>query len=160
MLEHMSEIYWKVRAALGPQTLLIVGVGIIVRDEQGRILLQRRADNGQWAQPGGAMDVGESAQECAVREALEETGWRVEITGFLGLYTDPVLMHMTYPDGNQVQVVALQFEGRALEYVGGEDGEALEVGWFFPGEFPQNLHELDRPILMDAVSNLPRPFVR
>ena len=156
----MSEIYWKVRAALGTQTLLLVCAGIVVRDEQGRILLQRRADNGQWAHPGGAMDLGESAQECAVREALEETGWRVEITGFLGLYTDPVKMHMTYPDGNQVQIVALQFEGRALEYVGGEDGEALEVGWFFPSEFPQNLHEFDRPILMDAVSDAPRPFVR
>ena len=156
----MSEIYWKVRAALGTQTLLLVCAGIVVRDEQGRILLQCRADNGTWAQPGGAMDVGESAQECAVREVREETGWRVEITGFLGIYTDPLKMHMTYPDGNQVQVVALQFEGRALEYVGGEDGEALEVGWFFPAELPKNLHELDRPILMDAISDLPRPFVR
>ncbi|WP_407703199.1 NUDIX domain-containing protein [Streptomyces solincola] len=52
-------------------------------------MLQRRRDTGQWALPGGAQDIGETATECVVRECLVETGIVAEITGFLGVYTNP-----------------------------------------------------------------------
>jgi hypothetical protein len=53
---------------------LIPASNMLVVDEVGAILLQRRRDTGQWALPGGAQDIGETAAECAVRECLEETG--------------------------------------------------------------------------------------
>ena len=54
-------------------TPLAVGDAAII-DEAGRMLLIQRADNRQWAMPGGAFEVGETPAEGAVREALEETG--------------------------------------------------------------------------------------
>jgi NUDIX domain len=50
---------------------LIPASNLLVVDEDGAILLQRRPDTGQWALPGGAQEIGETAAECAVRECLE-----------------------------------------------------------------------------------------
>lgn len=57
-----------------------------VIDETGKILLIRRADNGLWAMPGGALDVGETPAEGAVREVLEETGVTCEPVALVGVY--------------------------------------------------------------------------
>ena len=54
-------------------TPFAVGDAAVI-DDQARILLIRRADNGLWAMPGGVLEVGETAAEGVVREALEETG--------------------------------------------------------------------------------------
>src|SRR5580704_10876868 len=61
---------------------LIPASNLLVVDERSAILLQRRRDTGQWALPGGAQDIGETAAQCAVRECLEETGILADITGF------------------------------------------------------------------------------
>ena len=52
-------------------------------------LMIRRSDNDNWAVPGGAIDLGESMVQAAVRETREETGIECEITGLVGIYTDP-----------------------------------------------------------------------
>ena len=49
----------------------------------------RRTDNDNWAVPGGAIDLGESVAQAAVRETKEETGIDCEITGLVGIYSDP-----------------------------------------------------------------------
>jgi ADP-ribose pyrophosphatase YjhB (NUDIX family) len=69
--------------------LLFVGARAVVRDEAGRVLLIRRSDNGQWALPAGALEVGESVVEGAIREVREETGLTAtQLTPF-ALYTGP-----------------------------------------------------------------------
>jgi 8-oxo-dGTP pyrophosphatase MutT (NUDIX family) len=77
---------------------LIPASNLLVVDESVAILLQHRRDTGQWALPGGAQDIGETAAQCAVRECLEETGITAEITGFLGVYTNPKHI-VAYTDG-------------------------------------------------------------
>lgn len=57
-----------------------------IADEHGRLLLIQRADDGLWALPGGAIDMGETPVEGAKREALEETGLVVEATDLLGVW--------------------------------------------------------------------------
>ncbi|MEU6190325.1 NUDIX domain-containing protein [Nocardia sp. NPDC047038] len=64
------------------------GASASVTDEHGRVLMQRRDDSGNWSLPGGIMEVGETLEDCAVRETREETGLDIEITGLLGIYTD------------------------------------------------------------------------
>lgn len=63
---------------------LVVAVVAVVRDAEGRLLMIERSDNGVWALPGGAQDIGESTAQAAVREVEEETGLLVEVTGICG----------------------------------------------------------------------------
>lgn len=65
---------------------LVPAASVVVVDADGRVLLQRRTDNGMWALPGGTMELGESIGDCGIRETYEETGIRIEITGIVGLH--------------------------------------------------------------------------
>ena len=67
----------RVRTSVGDaDTLLFVGARGVILDEQGRLLLIQRSDNRRWAIPAGAMELGESMEERAIREVWEETGLR------------------------------------------------------------------------------------
>ena len=68
---------------------LVPSVNVVVTNAAGDVLLIRRSDNQNWAVPGGAIDLGESMVQAAVRETKEETGIDCEITGLVGIYTDP-----------------------------------------------------------------------
>ena len=53
---------------------LVPSVNVVVVNDVGEILMIRRSDNDNWAVPGGAIDLGESMVEAAIRETLEESG--------------------------------------------------------------------------------------
>ena len=111
------------------QGKLRLGCSAAIFDEQGRIFLTRRADNGQWCLPGGGMESGESAAEACVREVWEETGLRVRVKRLVGVYSHPDQL-VVYPDGNKAHIVALHFE---VEITGGEPGlsnETTDFGYF------------------------------
>ena len=80
--EEMGRIF---RGDLGIRTPF-VGVDGAVFDAEGRLLLIQRKDNGSWAMPGGAADVGETPSAVAVREVWEETGLRVRAVRLVGVY--------------------------------------------------------------------------
>ncbi|MFB8003124.1 NUDIX domain-containing protein [Nocardia sp. NPDC056000] len=82
-------------------------------DDSGRVLMQRRGDSGNWSLPGGIMEVGETLEECVVRETREETGLDIEITGLLGIYTDPAHV-IEYADGEVRQEFAVVYYGRVI----------------------------------------------
>ena len=68
---------------------LVPAVNVVVANDAAEILLIRRTDNGNWALPGGTIDLGESVAQAAVRETLEESGIECAITGIVGIYSDP-----------------------------------------------------------------------
>ena len=68
---------------------LVPSVNVVVVNDTGAILMIRRSDNENWAVPGGAIDLGESMTQAAIRETKEESGIDCEITGLVGIYTDP-----------------------------------------------------------------------
>ncbi|MEU8585453.1 NUDIX domain-containing protein [Streptomyces sp. NPDC048664] len=112
---------------------LVPAASVVVVDGAGRVLLQRRADNGVWALPGGAMNLGESLPDCARRETREETGYDVELTGIVGTYTDPGHV-FAYDDGEVRQEFSVCFLARP---VGGRiavSDESTDVRWFAPAE--------------------------
>jgi ADP-ribose pyrophosphatase YjhB (NUDIX family) len=132
----------------------------VVFDSAGRLLLQRRTDNGNWALPGGTMEIGERADECIVREVQEETGYEVEVVRLVGIYSDPVHTTMTYPDGNTVAYVSALFECRVL---GGEpklSEETSAVNWFDPTALPTPFQPGHVPRVQDALARRKAAFFR
>ncbi|GAB2929556.1 hypothetical protein GCM10027280_16340 [Micromonospora polyrhachis] len=79
----------QLRALAGDRTLMFVGARAVVRDDAGRVLLIQRSDNGHWAMPAGAMELGESIADCAAREVREETGLLTSAVTAFSLYTGP-----------------------------------------------------------------------
>src|SRR6266487_4253653 len=126
-----------------PQANSIVpSVNVIVTNDKSEILLIKRSDNDNWAVPGGAIDIGESMTEAAVRETKEETGVDCEITGLVGIYTDPRhVIHYTSNDEVR-QEFSIVLTARA---VGGEltpSDESLDVRWIEREHLGD--HEMDR----------------
>jgi ADP-ribose pyrophosphatase YjhB (NUDIX family) len=94
----------------------------------GDLVLLRRAIEpgyGAWAQPGGFLEIDETAQEGAVRETLEETGLIVEPTALVGVYTRP-----------PAAVVVICWEARIVGGEASATSESLEVQAFRPAAIP------------------------
>jgi ADP-ribose pyrophosphatase YjhB (NUDIX family) len=64
-------------------------VDIIIEVEGGIVLIERKNPPPGWAIPGGFVDYGETVEAAAIREAREETGLDITLTGLLGVYSDP-----------------------------------------------------------------------
>jgi ADP-ribose pyrophosphatase YjhB (NUDIX family) len=115
---------------IGRTAQLKLGCSATILDESGsKILLTRRADNARWCLPGGAMDPGESLEECCQREVWEETGLTVRVVRLIGIYSTPHRVTY-YADGNRWHVVAANF---LAEITGGSLGlsnETTEAGFF------------------------------
>jgi len=75
-----------------PETPLLtvdIIIELVDRPRQTVVLIERAHEPLGWALPGGFVDVGETLEQAAVREALEETNLDVELTDLLGCYSDP-----------------------------------------------------------------------
>lgn len=110
-------------------TSIVPAVSVVVSNDAGEILLIRRTDNGTWALPGGAMDIGESLAQAAIRETKEETGIDCEITGLSGIYTDPGHLILYTSNGEVRQEFSIVLTARAT---GGQptlSSETSEVRW-------------------------------
>ncbi|MBL7255949.1 NUDIX domain-containing protein [Paractinoplanes lichenicola] len=110
-------------------TSLVPSANVIVADDDGRVLLVRRSDNGNWALPGGAMDLGESLPATAVRETAEETGLNVEITGLVGIFTDPRHVILYTSNGEVRQEFSVVFAARAIGGTLSTSSETTDVRW-------------------------------
>lgn len=112
----------------------------VVTDDDGRVLLVHRVDNGLWALPGGGMELGESIEDCAVREVKEETGLDVEIVSLVGVYTNPNHV-IEYTDGEVRQQFSLCYATRLLGGVLAHDDESTDLQWVLPADIPAlNMH--------------------
>jgi ADP-ribose pyrophosphatase YjhB (NUDIX family) len=67
----------------------VPSVNVVVANDQGEILLIRRTDNDNWTLPGGAMDIGESIKDAAVREVKDKTGFDINVTVWSGFTPTP-----------------------------------------------------------------------
>jgi len=91
----------------------VTSVSVVEVTNQAGELLVHKTDNELWALPGGGMDVGEYIADAAVRGTKEETGMDIEVTGLVGLYTNPGHV-MAYDDGEVRQQCSACFTSRLL----------------------------------------------
>lgn len=138
---------------------LVVAVAAVVQNDQGHILMIERTDNGLWAIPGGAQDIGETTREAVVREVEEETGILVEVTGVTGIYSDPRHV-IAYDDGEVRQEFSITFRARP---VGGNvrtSSESKRVEWVSPDRTPSlNIHPSVRLRITHALESRESPFL-
>lgn len=125
----------EIRATAGHQLLLLPGVSAVVIDDQGRVLLGRRADTGKWSIIGGIPEPGEQPADTAVREVFEETAVRCVPERVVLVQA---LKEIEYPNGDHCQFMDISLLCRAT---GGRarvnDDESLEVDWFAVDALPE-----------------------
>jgi ADP-ribose pyrophosphatase YjhB (NUDIX family) len=138
---------------------LVVATSAIVTDDRGRILLQRRADSGNWALPGGGMEMTESLTGSVIREVKEETGYDIEVTGLVGTYTDPRHI-IAYTDGEVRRQFNICYTARI---VGGHlaiSDESTEIRFIDPDDLPSlRMHHTQQLRLRHYLENRDRPYL-
>ncbi|WP_216320139.1 NUDIX hydrolase [Deinococcus aestuarii] len=161
------------RAVWGPSPLVSVGVSVLLQDDSGRVLLQRRGDDGLWGVPGGSLEPGEDFLTAAHRELLEETGLTCPKLAPLplekGLISGPQFYHR-YPNGDEIYLVGAQVHGTlpasALDHAAPDDsGETLDLAWFGLDDLPplnSNINRVSMNVLraragLPPLSLLPFP---
>jgi len=139
---------------------LVPSANVIVVNDQGEILMIRRTDNGNWAVPGGAMDIGESITEAAIRETAEETGITCEITGLTGIYTSPKHV-IRYTSNEEVrQEFSVVFTARAVSGALAPSSESTEPQWISPQAIPDlKMHPSMRQRIQHYLDRLPQTYL-
>ncbi|NOU95721.1 NUDIX domain-containing protein [Paenibacillus sp. LMG 31456] len=118
------------RKVVGSRPLIMAGACVIVLNDKGHILLQKRTDSLDWGTIGGALELGESLEEAAARELYEEAGLIAKQYKFITLFSGKD-MYYKYPHGDEIYNVMAVYE--ALQ-IGGtpviNDNEGLELAYF------------------------------
>ena len=121
---------------------LVPSVNVVVVNDAGEILLIRRTDNDNWAVPGGAIDLGESVAQAAIRETLEESGIECAITGIVGIYSDPRHVILYTSNGEARQEFSIVLTARPLSGQPTPSNESSDVRWIPSSEIPD--YTMDR----------------
>ena len=124
------------RSLVGNRPLIIPATRSVVMDGEGRILLIRRKDTGEWGFPAGAVELGESVLDCCRREVKEETGLEVTSALAIAIYSEP-RFHHTDQYGNQRQMLTVVFLVREWAgQVGSRTEETTECRFFEMSNLP------------------------
>ena len=135
----MSDYIMDLRKIVGHRPLLQVGASVIVEDEKGRILLQKRSDNHYWGYAGGSIELDENVEDAAKRELFEETGLTAERLELFGIFSGKD-MHYIYPNGDEVSNIDIVYICR--DYTGTlrrQENEVEELKFFALNEIPQKI---------------------
>lgn len=124
--------------AAPPANSVKVAVSAVVQDNQGRILLIRRSDNGKYSIPGGGLEAGETVAQAVVREVLEETGIEVDVTDLVGVFSNPDHV-IAYDDGEVRQEFSVCFRAKPVGGAPRLSDESTAVEWISL----EQLRELD-----------------
>ena len=136
----------QLRQYIGHRPILLVGAGMFILDDQDRLLLMKRSDNGCWGLPGGATDPGEVIEDAAKREVLEETNLEVGEMSLFGVFSGSELYYK-YPNGDEVYNVTIMYLSRNWRGEVKLNDEHTEWKWFSVRDIPENVSPPIKPIL-------------
>jgi 8-oxo-dGTP diphosphatase len=126
-----------------------VSVAAVVTDDNDRVLVIQRRDNGAWQLPGGVLELDESPDAGVRREVREETGVEVEPQRLTGVYKNMSL-----------GVVALVFRARVVAGTPTETEESAAVAWWTADQVAADMSEAFAVRILDALRTDPTPAVR
>jgi 8-oxo-dGTP pyrophosphatase MutT (NUDIX family) len=141
MLEYIREM----RKLIGHKPLLICGASVIVFNAAGEVLMLERSDNECWCFPGGALEPGESLEETAKREVLEETGLTLEGIELFGVFSGEDL-HYIYPNGDEVYIVDVVFKSNRFSGVLKVNEESRKAEFFKISSLPEKISPPVKPV--------------
>ena len=146
----------ELRQAIGPRKIILNAAGAII-EKDGKILLQRRTDNGKWGLIGGLLEMNETYQEAALREAREETGLEIRLDSFVGIFHNH---HMVWGNGDAAHVVAAYFTASIVSGTPRVDEESYELKFFGKDELPALFAEDHRAALEAYYGGVRYPLLR
>lgn len=130
----------ELRAVVGHRPLIFVGAVVVIVDEEGRLLLEeRKFPKDVWGLPGGLMELGESTEDTAKREVMEETGLTVDELNLINVYSGP--QHFVVAEnGDEFYVVTIayysnKYQGELIV----DQKESLSFQFFSPTELPSKM---------------------
>lgn len=146
----------ELRALVGHRPLILVGAVVIIRDRSGRFLLQQRLHPyGKWSFPGGLMELGESTEDTARREVLEETGLVLGELEFIDVFSGPRNFTKA-PNGDEFYTVTIAYSTH--EFSGEltiDKSESLDFQFFHQNDLPNEIVRSHRVILDRYLSQRP-----
>ena len=145
-MNYISEI----RKKVGHDPVFMPAVGCVII-KNGKILLQKRTDNGAWAEHGGALDLGETYLDALNRELKEE----INVTPINPIQVNTYSgeeMHFFYPNQDEVYVVSVVYLVENYEgELKADLEEVSELQWFDIDNMPSNIHKPDVHSIKDAI---------
>jgi ADP-ribose pyrophosphatase YjhB (NUDIX family) len=143
----------RLRRAVGHELLVLPSVAVLPRDADGRLLLVRIVDTGQWAVIGGAIEPDESPEDAARRESREEAGIEVALGGIVAVLGGPQF-RLIYPNGDQTSYVSVVFDAAVTGGTPRPDGEETSaVAWWSLHQLPyREMSGFTRALLSGALS--------
>ena len=149
----MTDYIKTMRKHIGHERLILVGASVLVHKD-GKVLLQKRRDSGCWGDAGGCMELGETVEETAKRELLEETGLTAHSLELVGVFSGKDLYH-TYPNGDMVANVCCAYicEDFSDEMITATD-ETVDLQWFDLDNIPENISPPVVPVLKQCIDVL------
>ena len=144
----MSGYIMDMRKVVGHRCILQVGASVILEDEHGRVLLQKRVDNHMWGYAGGSVELDEKVEDAAKRELYEETGLIANSLELFGVFSGKEL-HYIYPNGDEVSNIDVVYVCR--DYCGElkrQEDEVVELKFFDYASLPEKLSPPIKPVLL------------
>lgn len=144
----MTDYIKDIRKKIGHAPIFCPGSGAIIY-KQGKVLLQKRQDNGKWSIHGGAVELGETYLQALDRELKEEINVKPINPKLVGIYTGKNF-YFEYPNGDKIYdslcvFLVEEYEGNLQK----DNSEVTDLQWFDLENLPEQLDREDGLILQD-----------
>ena len=134
------------RKVLGNRPIIMAGSSVLILNDKNELLLEKRADDGLWDCPAGSMELAESFEECARREAFEETGLKCGKLEYFTTESGRETFNI-YPNGDQTYYAGVIFICRDFEgELKAQEEEVSDLRFFALDKLPEPMSQFKKEL--------------